>query len=295
MNRNTRTTKAFLSITAVLLAAVLLAGCAAKKPVWGDPASGLNLSYRMPEGRSLQYAQSFAHTQNMEVMGTSMKMVTDRTTEFTVLAGGSEESNLRLDVTIDALSISMSGPQGDLSPDLSGVIGKSFEMVLSPHGKEVDVSAAEEIRYELGPAGERNLASDFQTIFPDLADRPVKAGDSWDSTDSITEKSDGTDVRIDLDVTNTLDGFETMDGVECARIVSEFTGAIKGQGNQGGVTLDIAGEISGTDTWLFDYKEGIFVKSTADVHTKATISTGAPQNMTIPMEQDIRVETALVR
>ena len=89
-------------------------------------------------------------------------------------------------------------------------------MVLSPLGSEVDVSGAEAITYDI--AGEtRNLSSGFKMFFPDLPGKPVKIGDTWPSSAGTDEKTGSMKIQIDLQNVNTLEGFETVDGMECAR------------------------------------------------------------------------------
>ncbi len=118
----------------------MLAGCAAKKASpWGDPQTGLILQYRMAEDQVLKYQTSAEQTQDIEVMGQAMTTETTSSSSFTVKPKGLKENNHLLHVTIDSMSVDISSPQGDLSPDLSSVIGESFEMVLSPLGKELDV------------------------------------------------------------------------------------------------------------------------------------------------------------
>ena len=41
--------KSYLSVALVVLLIALLAGCAAKRPFWGDIKKGLILEYRMPK------------------------------------------------------------------------------------------------------------------------------------------------------------------------------------------------------------------------------------------------------
>lgn len=274
----------------------MLAGCAAKTASpWGDPETGLILQYRMAEDQVLKYQTSAEQTQDIEVMGQAMSTETTSSSAFTVKSKGLKENNHLLQVTIDSMSIDVSSPQGDLSPDLSSVIGKSFEMILSPLGKELDVSGAASIEYELGPAGTRSVESNFQAVFPDLAEKPVKVGETWLSTDTITEKSGLGDVVISFESVNTLEGFETVNGMECIKVTAKVTGTLDGQGEQMGVEMSFKGDIEGTETWYFAYREGIFVKDITRVHTEATITASGVQAMTIPLKQEAIMETRLVK
>ena len=274
----------------------ILAGCAAKTASpWGDPETGLILQYRMTEDQVLKYQTSAEQTQDIEVMGQAVSTETTSSSAFTVKSKGLKENNHLLHITIDSMSIDISSPQGDISPDLNAVIGKSFEMVLSPLGKELDVSDAASIQYDLGVGGSRSVESSFQTVFPDLADRPVKIGDIWPGTDTITEKTSVGEVLLSFESVNTLEGFETVDGMECIKVTAKLTGTLDGKGEQMGVEMSFKGDIQGTETWYFAYKEGIFVKGIMTAHTRATITTSGIQAMTIPLEQETRMETKLVK
>lgn len=283
----------FISIVLVIF---ILAGCAVeKRTYWRDPKTALALQYWMPENQVLKYQTSAKQTQIIEVMGQSVEVETEKTIEFSVKSKGLKENNLLLEVTIDSMSIKITSPQGDLSPDQSTVIGKSFDMTLSILGKEMDLSGADSIKYDLGPGDKRSISADFQALFPNLAGRPVKIGDTWTTKDTITEKSDNGEVRINLESVNTLEGFETVNGLECVKITAEVTGTLGGEGYEQGMDLTFKGEIKGTDTWYFAYMKGIFVKMITDVSTEGTITTSGAQSMTIPMTQEMKIEVKLIK
>ncbi len=288
--------KTCLMFIPILIVIGFLAGCAAKTAdPWGDPETGLILQYRMTENQILKYQMSGEQIQNMEIMGQSIETQSSSESGFSVKSKGLQEGNHLLGVTIDSMSINISSPQGELSPDMSTVLGESFDMTLSPLGKELDVSEAESIKYDMGAAGSRSISSNFQAAFPDLAGKPVKIGDTWTSTDTITEKTDELEVRINFESVNTLEGFETVDGLECIKVTAGITGTVVGQGEQMGVQLAIEGEVQGKGTWYFAYKEGIFVMDTTSFSSDSTITTSGAQAMTIPVNQETKVETKLVK
>lgn len=58
--------------------------------------------------------------------------------------------------------------------------------------------------------------------------------------DTITEKVGGGEITINLESFNTLEGFETVDGLECAKIIVKITGTLEGgRGDQGGCGLGL--------------------------------------------------------
>jgi hypothetical protein len=279
-----------------LASALVLAGCAAKKPaLWGDPQTGLVLTYRMPLTQPLHYTFSTDQTQTVEVMGQAVDTESHQTIGFSVQAKGRKDGNQELGVTIESMKVEAKSPQGSFSPDMKAIIGKGFDMTISELGKELDVSGAASIQYEMGPAGKRNISSSFQAMFPDLPGRPVKVGDTWTSEDLITDKSESVEMRIRFKNEHKLDGFETVGGLECARIKTSVAGTLEGEGEQQGMGLTFKGDIKGTDTWYFAYKEGFYAGMTSSASVDGMVDTSGPQSLTIPLKQKIDMETRLVR
>ena len=288
-------TKLFFSGSVILalgLAAVLsLAGGVAGTlpcPVETSPEE-LVLRYKFPAGQLLRYQVTGETREITEVMGrTNETVVTSRKTQ-SFLGKDQKDGRHVLDATLDDWTMTILTSQGSLSPDLKSVKGKSFEMVLSPLGREVDVSGAESITFEIaGNTG--NLAAGFKIFFPDLPDHAVKIGDSWPSSFVIEDQGGASSRRSEIRSENTFEAIETVDGMECARITSKLAGTISGKGNQQGLDLLFSGTIQGKDVWYFAPKEGIFVKSTSEVENEVTITVGGGQNMTVPMTQKQKSE-----
>jgi hypothetical protein len=278
-----------IAVILILAAGTVLATPAAPK---AQAAKTVVLEYKMPAGRALTYLGKTEEAQIMEVQGQAMDTQTGGSSTFTFKAKGPKDKNLLLGVTVDDIVVTVANSaQGDMSPNMDSVKGKSFDMVLSPLGAEVDVTGAEAITYEMGPET-RNLASGFKVFFPDLPGKPVKIGDTWPSTDAFEEKTGSMTLRIDLQNANTLEGFETVDGMECARVATQVTGTITGTGNQMGMDLTFSGTTKGKTIWHFAVKEGLFVKMTSESTSEMSIDVSAA-GMTIPMTQTAKSEVKL--
>lgn len=283
---------------AVVLAAAAicaLPGCAGKKNVWGDTESGLILEYRMKQGDVLKYEMVQEGTEQVEVMGQTNESATNKTYVVAVESKGMQGENHLLAITFESMEAGMKSVQGEFSADTEGVVGKSFDLVLSPLGDEVDLSGAEDIKYSAGPLGDRSVKSDFEGAFADLAGRPVKVGDSWTSTDSVSIDQGNSVVLIESESVHTLDGYETVDGLECARVVTEVTGAISGEGEQMGAPLVFDGTLGGSESWYFAYKEGYLVKTSSDMSSDIVVTVQAGQEMKVPVKGTIRFETTLIK
>ena len=292
---NKRKWRTWLVLVPVFMTICMLAGCAAKEaPVYGDPQTGVILQYRMPEGQVLKY-ESWGETHQVsDVMGQTIEADISSSNVFTVKSNGQQENNHQLTITIDDMGLKIQSTQGELEPDMSTVIGKSFDMVFSSLGKEVELIGADAIEYDMGPEGTRSVAVGFQDIFPNFADKPVKIGDTWPDESTITEKSDTGEAIITFSGINTLAGFETIDGRECVKVIGEGTGTIESTGEQQGVELVTTGEIKGTFTWYFAYKEGIFIKQINKGTVEGTVDVPS-QGVQIPFTRESTSEIKLVK
>ncbi len=278
-----------------ILVSFVLAGYAAQQAGEGaKPDPAVTLAYKFAEGKALAYRQTTNETQNFEIMGQAMSTQSNATLEFSLKPKGLKDENFSLGVVIDAFKASMTGPQGDMSPDTSLIAGKGFDMILSRLGKEIDTAGASSIQYELATS-KRDISSSFQAFFPDLPAQSVKVGQSWPSEDTVTQKSDSGVIRISLKNVNTLDGIETVDGYECVRVKSASKGTLTGNLDQGGVVMSLDCTIEGTDTWYFAVKEGIYIKADTKAAFGGSINAGEPVNQAIPLTGETRGEVRLLK
>jgi hypothetical protein len=277
---------------AVAAALILAVGAThAAPPAAGTAAAAaVTLEYKMPTGQVLRYESREDSRQIMDVMGQVVETTSVSTSKFSFQGKGRQDKDFILAVTIDDITASVNTMQGDMSPDMKPVIGKGFDMVLSPLGIEIDVSGAKALTYS-SPDGVRNLSAGFKVFFPDLPGKRVNVGDSWPSRYAIEEQSDSLDLRIDIDSVNTLEGFEKIDGMDCARISSKLSGVISGTGSQQGMDLHFSGKLTGTDTWYFAVKEGLYIKSKGESSSDIAIEAAG---MTIPMTQSQTTEVKFV-
>ncbi len=271
-------------VLGLIAAACMLGGCAAGTCAWGDLETGLVLEYRMPEGKALPYKLTSDFTQNLEAMGQQITIESTQLLAFSVVPGAPDGDGQALGITIDGMNISMSSPQGDLEADVDDVVGEAFTMTVSALGEESGLPDHETLQYEMGPEGPRSIIPGFETMFPDLPGYPVVVGDSWPSSVEVVESSEGSEVTIIMDIVNTFDGYEKIDGYDCAKIVTETTGNIVGTGTQMEAAWSTDADMQGTGVWYFAYKEGFFVKEVSEGTADGSIVVDAPdQQLEMPM------------
>lgn len=276
-----------------VFALISIFGCASKAPPLEEIDTALFLQYKMHENQSLTYRVTEAVDQTMDIRGQSLKIKSSDLSEFTMLSQGVTEGNYSLRVTIDTIGMHITAPGRDLMADMSSAVAKSFDMNLSPSGKESNLEGAEEIKYTFENET-RNISSKFQAFFPDLPDKPVRSGDSWTTKDNINEKASNGELTLYIESVNTLKGLMTIDGRKCLMVQTKVTGTLSGVANQQGAIIHSDGTIEGEDTWYFDYENGYFVKATSSGIANVSARVSGPEELTIPMKREYKIEIALV-
>lgn len=248
------------------------------------PPPGIVLAYKMPNGRVLRYIQTDEVKETTDRMGQILEGAITGTGTDVFRAKGLKDGHFLLEVTIEDMAMTTVSPRGESKQDTTSVVGKSFDMVLSSSGAEIDVSGAEPIVFTT-PNGPRSVAASYKAFFPDLPGKPVKAGDAWPTDYAVEDTSGPLAFRTDYHRVNTLEGFESVAGMECARIVTAVTGRVSGGGTAQGAEIQIAGEIKGTAVWHFAPKEGIYVRSTSETVNEMTVTVKGRQTVSMPTTQ----------
>jgi hypothetical protein len=281
----------FVSLALVVAFMLAFSGCASKKEL-GSLETGMIMKYQASPEKELMYTGSFEFEQNMTVREQEYSVQAMAKQDFKMRPLVHKGDDLMYEVTIEDMSSSITAPQGEHSGDMKNVIGKSFSLTLSPQGKELDFSGAENITYNYGMGESKSLASDIQAFFPDLPDHPVKPGDSWESVDDIVEKGGSGQINLVFNHTHTFEKLETFNGYECMKINDVFTGTLDGKGAEQGMELVTKGELSGSGTWYYAYKEGILVSQA--IEGQGTTNTEVVgQDMNIPARRTYHMKTEL--
>ena len=268
---------------AVMFISLLLTGCAAKKSTWGDPQTGLILHYNIQQDQVLNYKRSSESTQSMEMMGQSMKTTSNTSTDYIIKGAGMDgQNNIKTQVTINNLSINANSPQGPVSPDTSGLKGKSFGITFSPKGKETAVTGIDALpKISMGqPNAPAQSAKDyFSNLLPELPADNFKIGDTWATPIENNRKQGTIELSIKGETINVLEGLETIQGMECVRIKGDTKSTIQGSGDMMGQEIKITGEAKATSTWYFAYKKGIFVRALVEEDSNMKINLGSMGEM----------------
>lgn len=242
------------------------------------------LRYKMPEGGVLRYRETGETREIQEAMGQSLETIASSKRTQTFRGKGRKGADFLIGVTVDEWAYTIFNPAGDFSPDLKEVTGKTFDMVLSPLGTEVDVSAGRALTYAVG-GRTLNVASQFEFFFPDLPEKPVRVGDTWPTRFTIRDPGGESSRRTDIEILNTVEALEVIEGRDCLRIASTLAGVVAGTGKQQDLELRFEGTVKGTDVWYFAPREGLFVKSASDITTEMKITVSGAQGIVVPVTQ----------
>jgi hypothetical protein len=223
----------------------------------------VKLEYKYPSDKAIKYLAKNTMAQIMDVQGQTMQ--TDVTSAFgcTVKSTGTSDNNLMLEITIDTLGQTTSSPMGYAGGSMESVTGKSMNILISPNGKPVDITAAESMIFVVEGSGESNMGQSVIDFFHLLPDKAVKPGDTWEITDSVSTSTPVMKMKTIDSSVNKLEGFETVDGLECAKISSTHEGTWSMNVQSQGYDIYINGPYTGTSECLFAVKEGYFIKNTS--------------------------------
>lgn len=320
-----RALRAALLLAGVAAIVLVLAGCAAKTDTSAPDAAGevaeavadvateddvqvviedvveevvspdIVLEYRMFIG-PLSYTFTSESTQTMQIKDQSIPVVSAETLSFSVRPNGLDGGVHALSITIDGLSVKASSPQGEMEADTEELVGKGFDMTLTKLGVEGGLPDHDTLMYAMGTEGAKSVIPGFGVIFPDLPDGPIKVGDTWPARLEMTEESSDGSVAITIDAVNTLEGLDTIDGFECARITAVLTGTIIGGGTQQGVPWTMETVTDGTGTWYFAYDEGILVSDWTEGTADGNIVIDGPDGqVTLPVTREFNMVTELLK
>lgn len=290
------TFKSAFALFFILLSMLALVTCA-KKPFWGNEATGFILNYRLNPNQEWKYQMTSDQNMTMEQMGQTINIKTELMTNYTIKGAGlNQQKNLQATFTLDTMSIVMGSSFGQNKMDLSGIIGKSFRLAFTPKGKELEYTETEgfDIDFGMMGGGKQNISNNFRSIFPDLPQHPIKIGDSWITRDTLTIPQGGLQINVKNETTNKLEGKEIVNGIECLKFTSKAKGTVDGSGERMGMNMTIEGDTEGTSTWYFAYKMGNFIQSESEGLMESTIAISGPTNMTMPMNQETRALVKLV-
>lgn len=252
----------------------------------------VTIAYKYSADKPVSYLYTSTMVQLMDMQGQTMQ--TDITAAFgcSIRQAGMQGSDLVLEITADTLGQRTDSPMGGGGGPVSDIKGKNFKIVIAPTGKILDLSGAEAVVFNIEGSGESNLAQSLYDFFPLLPEKPVKPGDTWNSTDSSTLKTALMTQTILSNTINKLEGIETIDGVECAKIVKEGTGTFSMSLQSQGMDINIKGPFSRTSDCLVSIKEGCLISQSSSMKITGNLNI-LSMGMEMPITMQIKDATKI--
>jgi hypothetical protein len=245
----------------------------------------VTLQYKYPAGKAVGYLTNSAMTQIMDVQGQIMQTDVKSVFGCSVISAGSADNNLKLEVKVDTIGQTTVSPMGNAGGAVQGIKGKSCVLVIAPDGKVIDLADAIAFTYKIEGGGETNLSQTLGDFFPRLPANPVKPGEIWNLTDSVVTASASMTMKtIDTSV-NKMEGSETVNGIECAKVSSQHNGTMTMTVQNQGMDIFIRGPYTGTSEYLFAVNEGYLVKLTSSTKLKGNLEISS-----MGMEMPIGIE-----
>jgi len=250
-----------------------------------NTGGAVKLAYKYPADKAIRYLTNSTMVQIMDVQGQTMQ--TDVTSAFgcSVKSAGNADNNLKLEFTVDTIGQTSNSPMGNSGGGVQGIKGKSCILVITPDGKVADMSGPAGLNYGIDGSGETNLSQTLGDFFPRLPENPVKTGDSWNLTDSVLTASPSMTMKTVDNSVNKVEGFETVNGIECAKISIQHTGTMTMTVQNQGMDIFIKGPYTGTSEYLIAVKEGFLVKLTSATKLKGNLEISS-----MGMEMPIGIE-----
>lgn len=248
----------------------------------------VKLMYNYPSDKQITYLMNQTMTQTMDIQGQSMQIDVSSVMGCKVKLAGKQDNDNKLEIQIDTLGQNTNSPMGSSGGPIAGIKGKSFNITLTPEGKVVDLSGAEGLTYSVEGGGESNMAQNFSDFFTVLPSKNVAVGETWTRSDSVLTKSPAMTMKTIDAVVSKLEGFEQVNGMDCARISSQHTGTMTMNVQSQGMDIFIKGPFTGTSDCLFAVKEGYMVKITASTKLTGNLEMSSPSPMTMPIVIDIK-------
>lgn len=255
----------------------------------------VKMAYNYPADKPVKYLSTTKIVQTMDVMGQVMEVNVSAALGCSIKSQGILNKNLNLEVIIDSMYQKVDSPQGSAGGVLGDAIGKTFQMSISPEGKETDLSEADTVLINIDGSGSTNAAQSFIDFFPDLPSGSVSPGYTWSQTDTIKTKSPNNSMFMAFRSDNKFEDYEEINGVKCARISSVISGDRLMITQTQGMDITTKGPFTGTSIVYFSSAKGYFVKQTVNTKQTGTIDITSPENMSFPVVIDMTSVNEVVK
>jgi hypothetical protein len=207
---------------------------------------------------------------------------------YTFTRVGEGAGGLSATAVLDSLGVGVSSPHGRQVFDTRYLAGSEFALTISERGGAPAYDAEPVFDMTGMLEGTVTLSRLMNYGFPELPDHPVTVGDSWTSRSARSQVEAYLTMPASIETEYSFTGWETIDGVDCARIEARIVGKMTAQAVlQHGQRADYTGTLEGHATWHFDPDAGSLLQMSGEESSDGLLSTGQKET---PIKQHTRVE-----
>jgi hypothetical protein len=250
-----------------------------------NPAS-VKLFYNYPTDHTVKYLSNSKIVEDMDINGQSMKVNVTNVLGCTIKAAGMQENNTRLEISIDTLNQTIDVMGGITGGPVKEAIGKTFSMIISPEGKEMDLSGAEHVVFIGSNGDSANVAQFFDDFFPDIPAGPISPGFTWSSSDSSISTTSSMTRKEHVKSESKFEGFEKVGEINCAKITFVISGTQEMKVQSQGTDIKTYGPFTGIGELYFAPAEGYFIKQVVSTRLQGTMEV-VSEGATFPLVMDM--------
>lgn len=207
---------------------------------------------------------------------------------YTFTRFGESTEGLRVTARLDSLGVGVSSPHGRQVFDARYLTGSEFQLMIPERGGAPTYQG--EVIFDMTGMleGEVALSRLMNFGFPELPDHPIKIGDSWTSGSARSQVEAYLTMPANFETEYRFTGWETIDGVDCARIEGRITGEMAARAAlQYGQSADYTGSLQGQATWYFDPASGSLMRMSGEESSDGWLTTGEKET---PIKQQTRID-----
>ncbi len=253
-----------------------------------NTGESVKLAYNYPADKAIRYLNNSVMAQIMDMQGQSMQVDVNSAFGCSVRTAGKQDNNIKIEIRIDTLGQTTNSPMGGSGGAIQDIKGNSCNIIISPEGKIIDMSESANLVYTIEGSGQSNMAQNLSDFFPVLPANAVTTGDTWNMTDSATIKSASMTMKTIDNIVSKLEGFETVNGMKCARISGIHSGTMTMNVQNQGMDIFIKGPFKGTSEYLFAINEGYFIKLSSATKVTGNLEITSPESMSMPIVLDMK-------
>jgi hypothetical protein len=273
---NTHSLKTFLAFLTLSLFVVTL-------PVISQNTDAVKLSYNYPTDIPVKYLSTSKVLQDMDINGQIMSVNVGAVLGCSVKSQGITENNLVLEIKIDTVSQTVDSPGGMMGGPVREAIGKVFILKMLSTGKETDLTGAEQITFTNYEGATNSLKDSFTDFFPDMPAEAINPGYTWSGTDTISSKSELTNLMVIVKADNKFEGFEQLNGTKCAKVTFTLSGTRDLITQTQGMEVKMKGPFTGTGELYFAIDKGYFLKQVIKTTMTGQVEITVPDVMSFPV------------